>query len=85
MEKRDHNPQLPQEDPEKLLRLLEIEMHQKRAGWQRTAERRHTTRTAAFLFLVLVIAGALFAWYFVSARAPARAQSQRNPPLGTSR
>lgn len=52
-------------DPEKLAKLLEIELMQKRAGWQQAKQRRGSLRTLSFFFLFLVIVGALFAfWMF---------------------
>lgn len=60
-------------DPEKLAKLLEIELMQKRAGWQQAKARRSTYRTMSFLFLFLVIVAAFFAFYFL-------ASSGRVPP-----
>lgn len=51
-------------DPEKLSKLLEIELVQKRAAWQRTAENRRGIRAMAFLFLFIVILGAIAAYFF---------------------
>jgi hypothetical protein len=51
-------------DPEKLSKLLEIELLQKRATWQRAAAQRRTFRTFAFLFLLIVIGGAVAAYFF---------------------
>jgi hypothetical protein len=50
-------------DPEKLAKLLEIELMQKRAGWQQAKERRGAVRAASFFFLFVIIAGALVAWW----------------------
>jgi hypothetical protein len=55
-------------DPEKLSKLLEIELLQKRAAWQRSAARHRTLRAVAFLFLLVVIAGAIAAYFFVMGR-----------------
>ena len=52
-------------DPEQLSKLLEIELMQKRAGWQRTVAQRRTFRAFALLFLLLVIVGAIGAYFFV--------------------
>jgi hypothetical protein len=52
-------------DPEKLAKLLEIELMQKRAGWQQAKQRRSSLRAASFFFLFLVIVGALFAFWFL--------------------
>ena len=60
-------------DPEKLAKLLEIELMQKRASWQQAKARRSTYRTMSFLFLFFVIVAAFVAFYFVatSDRVPA--------------
>ncbi len=62
-------------DPEKLAKLLEIELMQKRAGWQQAKQRHGAFRAASFFFLFLIIAGALLAfWLFFS---PERVQELR--------
>ena len=60
----DGKPEPSEIDPEKLSKLLEIELMQKRATWQRTAAHRRSLRAVAFLFLFLVIVGAVAAYYF---------------------
>ena len=60
-------PNLRETDPEKLAKLLEIELMQKRATWQQAKARRSTLRTISFLFLFLIIAAAFFAYYFLAA------------------
>ena len=52
-------------DPDKLSKLLEIELMQKSARLQRVAAQRGTFRAIAFLFLLLVIAGSIAAYFFV--------------------
>ena len=56
-----HNPE--ETDPEKLALLLEMELMQKRAGWQQAKARRGSLRTLSFLFLFLIIAGALVGFF----------------------
>jgi len=51
-------------DPEHLLRMLDLEMVQQRAVWKQASARRKSLRTVSFLFLVLIILGALVAAYF---------------------
>ena len=51
-------------DPEQMLRLLEIEMMQKRALRQQASARRNSLRAVSFLFLFVVILGAAIAAYF---------------------
>lgn len=55
-------------DPEKLAKLLEMELMQKRAGWQQGKQRRNTLRLISFFFLFVVIAGALVAFFFLFSR-----------------
>ena len=52
-------------DPEMLVRMVEIEMIQKRAARQQASARRNTWRIASFFFLFIVILVAGFALYFV--------------------
>ena len=53
-------------DPDALTRLLEMELALKRADWQRTRSRRRTWRALSFLFLLLIIAGGLVAWFYLA-------------------
>ena len=54
-------PESRQSDPEQVMKLLEIELAQKRAEWSQASERYRKMRTASFVFLALVILGALVA------------------------
>lgn len=51
-------------DPDALVKLLEMELSRKRAAWQRTRSRRGTWCALSILFLFLVIAGALVAYFY---------------------
>ena len=51
-------------DPEHLLRMLDLEMIQQRAIWKQASARRSSLRALSFLFLFIVILGALLAAYF---------------------
>lgn len=63
----DGKPEPSEIDPEKLSKLLDIELVQKRAAWQRAAEHRGSFRALAFLFLLLVILGGVAAYFvFIS-------------------
>jgi hypothetical protein len=58
-------------DPETLAKLLEIELMQKRAGWQQARARHSTYRTMSFLFLFAVIVAAFVAFYlFATSERP---------------
>ncbi len=50
-------------DPARLAQLLELELMQKRAAWQQTKARRGNLRALSFLFLFIVIAAALAAFF----------------------
>jgi hypothetical protein len=64
-------------DPEKLARLLELELMQKRAAWQQKKARRGTLRTMSFLFLFVVIAAALAGFFLFF--NPERVREIRRP------
>lgn len=53
-------------DPEALARGLELELIMKRASWQKMQARRSTWRALSFLFLFLVLVGALVAYFYFS-------------------
>jgi flagellar basal body-associated protein FliL len=81
----DGKPEPSSTDPEQLARLLEIELMQKRATWQRTSEQRKSVRMLAFLFLLVVIAGAFAAYFFLFANGlPPRDQQQQSPAADRS-
>ncbi len=63
-------PSLP--EPDQLAKLLEIELMQKRAAWQRTNTRYRTYRALAFLFLFVIVVGALAVYFLFVANAPPR-------------
>jgi hypothetical protein len=52
-------------DPGQLARVLELELIQKRAAWQRANARHRTVRTISILFLFIIIAGSLAALFFL--------------------
>ena len=53
-------------DPEALASALELELIMKRASWQKMRARRGTWRALSFLFLFLVLVGALLAYFYFS-------------------
>jgi len=65
-------------NPDELNRLLEIEIIQKRAEWQRTSARHKSLRSASFLFLFIVVMAALVGFYFVFMRV--NENRQHRPP-----
>ncbi len=60
----DRKPESKESHPERLAQLLELELIQKRSSWQQAKERRGNFRMLSFLFLFLVILGALAAFFF---------------------
>jgi Na+/proline symporter len=52
-------------DPETLVRMLEIEMMQKRMAREQAGARRNTWRVASFFFLFIVLLAVGLALYFV--------------------
>jgi len=61
-------PKLNEIDADKLSRLLELELIQKRATWKQAGERYRTIRTAGFVFLFVLIVGCLIGGYFAFMR-----------------
>jgi len=55
-------------DADKLSRLLELELIQKRATWKQAGERYRSIRTAGFVFLFVLIAGCVIGGYFAFIR-----------------
>lgn len=53
-----------QTEAEKLTRLLELELAQKRAAWKEAGARRRNARVMSFAFLLLIILGCLFGLFF---------------------
>jgi hypothetical protein len=52
-------------DPEQLVRLIDLELAQRRAARQQARSPYRSFRLASFIFLFAVIVGALLAFYFV--------------------
>ncbi len=75
----DRKPESSPPDPDQLAQLLEIELMQKRAGWQRLHARNRSLRTAAVLFLLVVIAAAFAAYFLFVANAPQRPEDAQQP------
>src|SRR5947209_9894343 len=61
--------QQPAASADELSRLLELELIQKRAEWQKVTARRHGLRSVAIVFLFLILLGALGAFYMLFTRA----------------
>jgi hypothetical protein len=66
----ESKPQSRAGDDDALLKALEIELIQKRASWQKAHGQRNAWRSASFVFLFIVVIGALFALYYVMTAVP---------------
>ncbi len=58
-------PESCQTDPEQLVRLLDIELAMKRAAWAEATSRHRKIRTISFLFLALVLMGAMLGFFLI--------------------
>ncbi len=71
-------------DPEALARALELELIAKRAGWERNRARRGLWLALSLLFLLLVVLGALGAYFYfaqeISPRRPVAPRSETTAP-----
>ena len=72
----NRKPDPPESDPAALAKLLELELIQKRAAWQRSRSNLRSLRVVSFFFLFLVILGALFAFFFLF--SPDRVQEMKS-------
>ena len=68
-----------EQDPEALLRLLDLELKQKRVRWQQAAARHRSSRLMTFFSLFLVIAVAVIALYFVFSQANTERSKSLDP------
>ncbi len=60
---------LSKQETEKLFQMLEIKLDHERRAWQRARSQIRVIRALSFLFLFVLIAGALFAFYMIRVRA----------------
>lgn len=56
-------------DPGELARVLELELMQKRAAWQRATARYRALRTISVIFLFLVITASIAGFFLICSRA----------------
>lgn len=68
-----------EQDPEALLRLMDLELKQKRVQWQQAAARHRTTRITTFVSLFVVVAVAIVALYFVFSQASTQRPRPADP------
>ncbi len=58
-------PESRQKDADQMMKLMELELAQKRAEWTQASHRYKTLRTASFFFLAIVIMGAMAGFFYV--------------------
>lgn len=73
-------PEATERDPEGLLRLLDLELRQKRVQWQQAAERHRSSRMMGFLSIMIVIAAGFVALFFLFSQA----KETRTKPLNST-
>lgn len=78
-------PKPPAPDLGEIEKLLEIELMQKRAAWQKSKARLGAIRTLSFFFLFLVVVAAVVAFFmfFSPDRMSELKSSHPNPPPPT--
>lgn len=64
----------PENSPEDLTRLLELELIQKRAQWQQVSARNKNLRSISLVFLAVVFLGGMVAFFFMYMNAGERPQ-----------
>jgi len=67
---------LSKQETEKLFHMLEIKLEHERRAWQRARGQIRVIRVLSFLFLFLLIAGSLFAFYMLRMRAEEARQNK---------
>jgi len=68
-------------DPEALLRLLDLELRQKRVQWQQAATRHRSSRIMWLCSVLMVIAAAIVALFFLFSQANTGKTNQRNSAI----
>jgi heme/copper-type cytochrome/quinol oxidase subunit 2 len=74
-------PETIKQDPETLLRLLDLELKQKRVSWQQAAARHRTSRMISLFSIFVVIVAGLFALFFLFSRANQERANSRPPAI----
>ena len=58
-------PEFFENDPDQLDEMLQVQLEQNRSQWKQKSARYRAIRSLSFVFLFLIIAGALLAFLFV--------------------
>ena len=79
---RMQSPENTPPDPDALTKALDLELAQKRAQWERDRKRRSTWRALSVLFLFVIVAAALFVWFYLipTMNRNHRASPEPRPP-----
>ncbi len=59
--------------------MLEVKLGEERVVWQKTKSQMRVVRTASYVFLVLLLTGALVAFYFIFMRAQEQRLNRAEP------
>ena len=76
-------PETIKQDPEALLRLLDLELRQKRVAWQQAASRRRTSRLISLFSIFVVIVAGLLALFFLFSQANQERANSRPSAIST--
>ena len=68
-------------ESENLIRLLDLELTQKRAAWKRDAARHRTFRIIGVFSILIVFAAAFFVLFFLFSRANEERMNSRPAPI----
>ena len=69
------------QDPEALLRLLDLELRQKRVSWQQAASRHRTSRMISLFAIFVVVVAGLLALFFLFSQANEERANSRPPAI----
>jgi hypothetical protein len=65
-------------DPDELARMVNVELAQQRAKWQRVSAQRNILRAASLLFLLAIIGGTFIAFFYYFSLGGVRPKSPDN-------
>ena len=67
------------QETEKLFQMLEVKLGEERVVWQKAKSQIRAFRAASYIFLVLLVSGALAAFYFFFMRAQEQRSNRTEP------
>ena len=67
------------QETEKLFQMLEVKLGQERVVWRKAKSQVRVVRLASYIFLFLLITGALAAFYFIFLRAQEQRSNRSEP------